>query len=155
MLSYEFLCVHRVTPWQCTWWSSSRPQCCYRDYGQKASETQTTPGHSVRTVMRWCQICIRANIDLMKWMYHSVTERCSICCSAAVSAFMLSYIKRVMYTYFSEDLESISAHALRLGIGTKNCCIIFTTMNLTYLCVYSLRNPTQILASQTACSYVY
>ena len=45
-----YMCIHRVTPWQCTWWSSSRPQCCYRDYGPKASETQTTREHSVRTL---------------------------------------------------------------------------------------------------------
>lgn len=47
-----FLCANRVTPWLCTWWSSSRRWCCCRGYGGKASGTQTTPEPSVRTLHR-------------------------------------------------------------------------------------------------------
>lgn len=42
-------CLCRVTPWRCTWFDSSRPRSCCRDCEQRASETQTTPEHSVRT----------------------------------------------------------------------------------------------------------
>lgn len=46
--NFQKLCFpYRATPWQCTWFDSSPPRFCYRDYGQKALETQTTQEHSV------------------------------------------------------------------------------------------------------------
>lgn len=42
----------RVIPWQCTSSDSSPLQYCYRDYGRKASGTQTTQELSVSSVMK-------------------------------------------------------------------------------------------------------